>query len=231
MSNIFCSFKTKESLVLELSKKIASYLEESIKEKGKASLLVSGGSTPKPLFERLSNIDIAWDKVTIGLVDERWLDSKHKDSNELLVRSNLLQNFAKKAKFVGMYLEDIDVFQADSKCSEIYKEKLFPFDVIILGMGADAHTASLFPLNEKLEEAYNLENENLCISIKPTTAPYSRMSLTLKAILSAKNIILHIEGDEKLKVYEEAIFLNDKYTKPIVSILNQNIKDIEVCHA
>lgn len=235
MSSVLYNFETKESLVSKLSERIASYLEKSINENGKASLLVSGGSTPKPLFEKLSNIDIAWEKVTISLVDERWVDSDHKDSNELLVKSNLLQNFAAKAKFVGMYLDEKELNNSGKKaeelCSEIYKEKVSPFDVIILGMGGDAHTASLFPENERLDEAYNLDNENLCISIKPSTAPHNRMSLTLKAILSAKNIILHIEGEEKLKVYNEAISLDDKYKMPIASVLNQEIKEIEVYYA
>lgn len=235
MSSIFYNFETKESLVLELSKRIASYLEKSINENGKASLLVSGGSTPKPLFEKLSNIDIAWEKVTISLVDERWVDSNHKDSNELLVKSNLLQNFAQKAKFVGMFINEKKLIESEKKaeilCSETYQEKVSPFDVIILGMGADAHTASLFPENERLDEAYNLDNKNLCISIKPTTAPHERMSLTLNAILSARHIILHIEGEEKLKVYEEAISLDDKYKMPIASVLNQEIKEVEVYHA
>jgi len=231
MSNIFNSFTNKESLVLELSKNISNCLNESIKEKGKASLLVSGGSTPKPLFQILSKLDIAWEKVTIALVDERWIDSKHKDSNELLVKDNLIQNLASKANFVGMYLNDKEAFDSDEECSSIYQNKVYPFDVIVLGMGTDAHIASLFPDNIKLEEAYDLKNSNLCISIKPETAPYKRMSLTLQGILSAKKIILHIEGSEKLKVYKEDMSLNDKFKMPIASVLNQNIKDIEVYHA
>lgn len=227
----FNSFETKEALVLELSFKIADILKTSIEKKEKASLLVSGGSTPKALFEKLSNIDIAWDKVVVALVDERWVNKEHKDSNELLVKTTLLQNYAAKAEFVGMYQEGISSEKADNKCSEIYLKKVAPFDVIVLGMGADAHTASLFPLNEKLEQAYDLENKNLCICIKPTTAPYERMSLTLQGILSADNIILHIEGEEKLKVYKEAISKNDKFKMPIAAVLNQNIKDVEVYHA
>ncbi len=87
-------------------------------------------------------------------------------------------------------------------------------------MGNDSHTASLFPNNEKLKEAFDLENENLCISITPQTAPYERMSLTLGAILSAKNIILHIQGEEKLKVYEKALVSTDIYKTPISAVLN-----------
>ncbi|PLY08096.1 MAG: 6-phosphogluconolactonase [Arcobacter sp.] len=231
MSSIFYNFETKESLVSELSLRIAKALEKSIREKDKASFLVSGGSTPKALFEKLSNIEIQWDKVTIALVDERWVDSNHQDSNELLVKTNLLKNFASKANFVGMYFDETDEEKAQEECSKIYLEKVYPFDVIVLGMGGDAHTASLFPENEKLDEAFDMNNKNLCISIKPTTASHSRMSLTLQGILNAKTIILHIEGEEKLKVYKEAISLDDKYKMPIASVLNQDMKDIEVYYA
>jgi len=222
-------FDKKEELLEELSSDIIELLQDEIEEKGKASLLVSGGSTPKPLFQKLSNMDIPWEKVTISLVDDRWLEPTHKDSNELLVKENLIQNYASKAKFVGMYIEGKTAYESDEDCSLTYEDSVFPFDVIILGMGGDSHTASLFPNNEKLKEAYDLKNENLCISIKPDTAPYDRMSLTLGAILSAKNIILHIEGEEKLKVYEEALNSKDIFNTPISAVLN-NERLIEVYH-
>lgn len=227
----FKSFNTKEELLEKLSLNIIEKLNKVIKENKRASLLVSGGSTPKPLFKKLSKANIAWEKVIVSLVDDRWVASTHKDSNELLVKENLLQNNAKKAKFIGMYIEEKEAFTSDISCSKIYEKEVFPFDVVILGMGADSHTASLFPNNEKLEEAYDLENENLCISIKPTTASHDRMSLTLQGILSAKNIILHIEGEEKLKVYEEALNSNDIFTKPISAVLNNKNKKVEVYHA
>lgn len=227
----FKSFTKKETLLDELTSNIVQVLKESIDKNAKASLLVSGGSTPKPLFEKLSNIDIAWDKVVISLVDDRWLDPSHKDSNELLVKKNLMQNFASKASFVGMYIDGKSAYDSDELCSKTYQEKVYPFDVVILGMGGDSHTASLFPKNEKLKEAYDLENKNLCISIKPDTAPYDRMSLTLGAILSAKNIILHIEGEEKLKVYEEALKSDDIFKTPISAVLNNENVEVEVYHA
>lgn len=228
MMNSFYKFDDNEKLLEKLVLEITNILEKSILEKGFASLLVSGGNTPKKLFDKLSNINISWENVKIGLCDERWIDTGLEDSNEFLVKNYLLKNFAQKAKFIGMYIPKIDLEKAEEKCSEIYKNELYPFDAIILGMGNDAHTASLFPNNEKLEEAFDLNNEKLCISITPKTAPYDRMSLNLKAILSAKNIFLHIEGRQKLEVYEKALKSDDKYTMPIVSILKQDIKEIEV---
>jgi len=230
MSRSEHAFSIQDDLIEALSQSILAQLQEAISTKGKASLLVSGGSTPKPLFEKLKQASLEWEKVTIGLCDERWVPSSHADSNAQFVKEFLMQDKAGKASFVGMYKEGRDAHEAEEVCSQDM-QKLLPFDVVILGMGGDAHTASLFPENEKLEEAFDLKNKKLCISIEPKTAPHMRMSLTLSAILSAEHLYLHFEGKEKLSVYEEAISGEDRHTMPIRSVLNQNIKDIEVYYA
>jgi 6-phosphogluconolactonase len=230
MSRSEHAFSKQEDLTEALSQSILAQLQKAIETKGKASLLVSGGSTPKPLFEKLKQAPLDWEKVTVGLCDERWVPSSHADSNEQFVKELLLQEKASKANFVGMYKVGMDADEAEEVCSQEMR-KLQPFDVVILGMGTDAHTASLFPENEKLEEAFELKNQNLCISIEPKTAPHMRMSLTLSAILSAEHLYLHFEGKEKLSVYEKAISGADRHTMPIRSVLNQDIKDIEVYYA
>jgi 6-phosphogluconolactonase len=227
----FHSFERKEALVEVLSKNITKNLQEAIEKRGSATLVVSGGSTPKPLFEKLRKIDIEWEKVTVGLCDERWVKSDHEDSNELFVKTYLLQEKAKKAKFIGLFLDGKSAQQAESECSTVVKEKILPIDVLILGMGSDAHTASLFPNHPKLEEGFDLENEKYCISIKPEFAPHMRMSLTCSAILSAKYLYLHFEGEKKLSIYKKALKTDDIYSMPIGSILHQDKKDLEVYYA
>lgn len=231
MSSTMHTFSSQDDLIEALSQSIVRQLRVAIDKKGKASLLVSGGSTPKPLFKKLRETPLAWEKVNVGLCDERWVSPSSEDSNENLVKTYLLQDKASTAAFVGMYEEGLDVETAQVHCSTKIKEALVPFDVIVLGMGSDAHTASLFPRNVKLEKAFDIENEELCIAIKPTTAPHMRMSLTRKAILSAENIYLHFEGKEKLAVYEEAIAGDDMYTMPIRSVLSQEFKNVEVYYA
>ena len=228
MSRTEHRFDEQDELIESLSASILANLQKAINEKGKASLLVSGGSTPKPLFEKLSKTPFAWEKVSVGLCDERWVDTFREESNEHLVKKYLLQKGAAKARFIGMYEKGKDIYTAQKSCSLKMQEMLSPFDVIILGMGSDGHTASLFPENEKLEEAFDLKNQNFCIAIEPMTAPFSRMSLTLRAILSAKHIYIHFEGEEKMAVYKEAIAGEDIYTMPIRSVLNQDIKSVEV---
>ena len=231
MSRILHTFRSQDALIEVLSRSIINKLQEAIDRRGKASLLVSGGNTPKPLFKKLSQAALDWDKVTVGLCDERWIPVSDMNSNENLVKTYLLQGQASKAKFVGMYHEALEVHMAEQWCTQQMKEALFPFDVVVLGMGNDAHTASLFPDNGKLEQAFDLDNEALCIAIEPTTAPYRRMSLTLSAILSARHIYLHFEGEEKIAVYGDAITGEDRYKMPIRSVLNQDMKDVEVYYA
>lgn len=228
MSSNEHAFSEQETLIEALSQSILANLQKAIDEKGKASLIVSGGSTPKPLFEKLRKAVFPWDKVSVGLCDERWVDVSKEESNEHFVKKYLLQEEAAKAHFTGMYCKDTDVYTAQKVCSKKMKEMLSPFDVLILGMGTDAHTASLFPENIKLEEAFDLKNQNFCIAIEPITAPYTRMSLSRWAILGAKHIYIHFEGKEKFAVYEEAIAGEDMYMMPIRSILNQEYKEIEV---
>ncbi len=223
----FHEFETSSDLVESLSQNIAKNLQDAIDKKGDASLIVSGGSTPKLLFKKLQQIDIEWDKVVVSLCDERWVDESHKDSNEKFVKTYLLQERAKKAKFVGMYIDGLKAHEAQQECFKSIKS----IDVLILGMGADAHTASLFPNNPRLQEGFDMNNPNKCIAIVPQNAPHERMSLTLRSILSANNLYLHFEGVEKLSVYKEALSGEDIYTMPIRSILHQNKKSLEVYYA
>ena len=231
MSRTLHTFQSQDALIEVLSKNIIDQLQEAIETKGKASLLVSGGSTPKPLFKKLSEATLRWEKVSVGLCDERWVPSSDENSNENLVRRYLLQGQASKATFISMYNEQLDVQMAEKWCTQKMKESLFPFDVLILGMGSDAHTASLFPDNVKLNEAMDLDNKSVCIAIEPKTANYMRMSLTRQAILSAENIYLHFEGKEKLAVYREAVSGFDLYKMPIRSVIMQESKDVKVYYA
>jgi len=230
MNNLnFHRFDDEETLAFSLAQSIVGHLNDAIAEKGSASLIVSGGSTPKKLFNALSTMDIEWDKIKIGLCDERIVEPTHNDSNEKLVRETLMTGYAVKATFVSMIGDSLEVDEIE--CSQRIKSTLAPFDVLVLGMGDDAHTASLFPNNPKLAEAYDLTRENICITIEPQHAPHTRMSLTLGAILSARHVYLHFQGVSKLNVYKEALNGTDTFAMPIRAIINQTDKKIEVYSA
>lgn len=230
MNNLhFHRFEDEEKLAFSLAQSIVNHLNDAIAEKGSASLIVSGGSTPKKLFKALNTMDIEWNKIKIGLCDERLVKPTHNDSNEKLVRETLMTGYAAKATFVSMLSDSLEVNETD--CSRRIKSSLAPFDVIVLGMGDDAHTASLFPNNPRLAEAYDQTKENICIKIVPKHAPHTRMSLTLGAILSAHHVYLHFQGVSKLNVYKEALNGTDTFAMPIRAIINQTDKKIEVYSA
>lgn len=191
-------------LVAKLATTITDLLQKGIEANGTASLAVSGGSTPVSLFQKLSSIDIPWEKVHIALVDERWVEATEDDSNEKLVRMHLLQNNAKDAAFTGMKNSAETAGAGEDFCEKEFLNVPQPFDVLILGMGGDGHTASLFPGALKLDAATNMQSGKICMGIAPLTAPHERMTLTLPAILNAKEIFIHITGAEKKEALTKA---------------------------
>jgi len=198
------SFPTRDKLTAELTVVITDLLREGIVQNGRASLAVSGGSTPVQLFKSLSTIDLPWEKVAITLVDERWVSPDDPDSNENLVRTHLLQNKAVVALFAGMKNSARTASEGETESDKQLQKIHRPFDVLLLGMGNDGHTASLFPGAAKLPLATDINSGKTCVGIAPVTAPHERMTLTLPVILESKQIILHITGQNKKDVLEQA---------------------------
>lgn len=201
----FRGFHDGASLAAGLADDIASFLHGAMAKRGFASLVVSGGSTPVPLFQSLSRENIPWQKVLVTLADERWVDPSDNDSNEKLVRQHLLQNRAAAAKFIGLKTEDATARQGEKNCEKRLLAIPRPFDVLVLGMGDDGHTASLFPGATELAGATELDCRRLCMAIKPLTASHDRMTMTLPALLDSSKIILLISGRAKLQVFEKAL--------------------------
>lgn len=209
--------------------KIVALLSEGIKQNGRASLVVSGGRTPKAMFNALSDIDLDWSKVDITLADERWVDQQDDASNEKMVRGNLLINKAAKANFVGLKNANADAKDGVAECTSKLESIQTPFDVLILGMGEDGHTASLFPCSEQIHTGLDLGSGNKYLAVQPTTAPNQRMSLTLPALLNSKNIFLHLTGDSKRTVLADAMAGDDETQMPIRAVLNR--ADVELVWA
>lgn len=201
-----------------LAADIRFMLEKTLIEKNHAVLAVSGGRSPVLLFQKLSIQDIAWENIHIILVDERYIEPDHDDSNEHLVRTHLLKNQAAKARFTGL------AYQTDTLKNDVQQAnaQLPDPDIAILGMGEDGHIASLFPYAPQLPSALKTgPNEPRYTRISPPNAPYERISMTLAALHRADCLILEIAGPGRRHIFESAS-LRVSADAPISHVLTKN---------
>jgi 6-phosphogluconolactonase len=202
----FVEFSSRDALAAGLAAKVKAALEEAVSLRGRAVLAVSGGSTPIAFFKALSKLEMAWEQVTIILVDERMVPASHDRSNARMVRENLLQNHAVHAFFVPMYSGAFDEGDAAHQIETVMKRaQLVPADFLILGMGNDGHTASYFPGGDHLADAIDPEQEALVLPMHAEGAGETRLTLTLPVLLAAREMALHIEGAGKRAVLDRAL--------------------------
>ena len=205
---------------------IAGHLAGAIAARGHALIAVSGGRSPIPLFHALRQRRLAWGRVTVALVDERWVAPDHPDSNERLVRTELLADLAAGAALVPMKNAAPDAAAGQPACEAAYRALPRPFDIMLLGMGEDGHTASLFPGAAKLHEG--LTTSALTLAIAPPAAPHQRLSLSLSAILASRLIMLPITGPAKQATYRSALGAGPVEAMPIRAILRQAATPVEL---
>lgn len=221
--SILHRFLNADEMVRALSEEIVSRLTASVSSRGVASLAVSGGTTPGVLFDALSTRNAPWDKVSMTLSDERWIAPDQDGSNEKLVRTRLLRNAASDAKLVPLKTADASPTAAEAKVDAAIAAMPRPFDVMLLGMGDDGHTASLYPHSAGLDAALDLTRPNLVQAIHADSAAATgeRMTFTLRAILDSKLIVILIRGEEKLATYRKAANGTDIHEMPVRAVLNQ----------
>ena len=214
-----------------LAEHIANALRSAIAARGQASLAVSGGKSPIPLFEALREQDLDWSKVSVVLVDERVVPRDHADSNTALVARHLLQGRASAARFLLFFRELAPTFNAEvldalvRDAEERITSLPWPLDVAVLGMGEDAHTASLFPGAPGYARA--IATDQRLAWVVPDTAPHARISFTLSALLAARELVLSITGESKLAVYRRAAQKADE-ALPISLVINQTQTPLSV---
>lgn len=212
----------------ELESDLLSYIEKQcnivVKSEGMASVLLSGGTTPLTLYSRFASLSISdWSKINLGLVDERWVDLNSKHSNFKSISNALGEELLKKCPLNSL-VHDIDDENKNIELAK-NKNKLF-FDeksIVLLGMGGDGHTASIFPENEHTEIALSENFPNISLNRAPSH-PENRITHNLRSILKTKKLILYIKGDSKKKVLDEAI---DKLL-PISYCMNSHASELEI---
>ncbi len=198
------SFESRDAAFDAVAQSTITTLSASVASKGHASILFSGGRTPAPAYRQIASAEIDWSRVSIGLVDDRWVDEPDPASNGYLVRQTVIDAGAGAAKFVPMKTAHGSPFDAEIDLNVAYQPFEAP-DVAILGMGPDGHTASWFPGSRGLSEAMSPETPKFVAGIDAKGCPVAgeltdRITVTLPVLVRAKKVILLITGEEKLDV-------------------------------
>jgi len=206
-------------LANRLADDVAEILRQAIGQRGSATLVVSGGSTPRPFLQALSGRTLNWSAVTVTLADERWVDADHADSNERFVYQHLLTGEAASATFLPLKNEHSSAHEGRASCEAALAGLNWPVDVVILGMGEDGHTASMFPDSPGLDAARSRDNLNRCMPIDPPGFPIGRMTLTLAALCHCHHLMLHITGERKRDVLADALANSDTLELPVATLM------------
>lgn len=221
-------FTSAAELAEKLATDVANRLSSSIKSRGTASIAVSGGSTPKLFFQTLSKVDLDWSKVNVTLVDERFVPADNERSNHKLVADHLLQNNAKAAYFVPLYQPAASAEDAATLATVKTATICDPFDVVILGMGTDGHTASFFPDGDNLEEALDLDEPRSVLTMDAEGAGEERLTFNFSSLYDARLLVLHIEGAAKKETLEKAQAGEYEDEMPIRAVLRRASSPVNI---
>lgn len=220
-------FSNREDLWTELVQVAQQQIELAVQESGRASLVLSGGSTPAPLYKRLATLDLPWTHLYCTLSDERWVPESDPDSNQAMIQKTLFAA-GHDALFQPLFVPGLKPVQAEAPLHLNLEAWPRPFDWVLLGMGEDGHTASFFPGAPELAQALDLHSDRLCRAIHPPESKIARMTLTRTALLNSRSIALLVLGDAKREVLERAVQPGPITALPVRSILFQDHAPVTV---
>lgn len=212
-------FETSDALAAALARRVADALAERLQAVPRAVLAVSGGSTPVRFFEALSEQKIDWGAVDITLVDERWVGEQSERSNARLVRNRLLRGGAAAARFIPLTSPSPTPEGGIDEVAARIDALPLPLAVVVLGMGEDGHTASFFPIGDRLSEAMSPSTQRKVAIIRAPGAVEPRVTLTFPVLRSAGEVLLHIEGEAKMRALRAAKELGPVEDMPIRAFL------------
>ncbi|MDI5934624.1 6-phosphogluconolactonase [Halomonas kalidii] len=204
-------------LAVQLAEAVAEALRADLATQERALLVVSGGSTPVPFFQALAALELPWSRIDVTLADERWVPESSADSNARLVREHLLQGPASRAHFVSLTTADATPEQGVGEVVGRLEGLAWPASVVILGMGGDGHTASLFPDSRELDLA--LATAEPLVAVRTPSQPQARITLSADRLHQARRHVLHITGEDKRAVLARALSGDDTRELPIRAFL------------
>lgn len=221
-------FPSRDALYEGTASVLASALTTGVAQRDQAGFAATGGTTPAPVYDRLSQLTVPWDKVIVTLSDDRFVPPSHPGSNEGLVRRHLLVGQAAQAGFAPLYFEGVTQEESALK-AEAGVASASPFGAVLLGVGADGHFASLFPGSPVLAQGLDPDSERLVLAA-PAGSPapdIPRLSLTFAALTRTDLIVLLVTGAAKRAVLEGPI----DPALPVASILKQDRARVRILWA
>ena len=238
MNVIFNTRNDPLQLAEHLANDVSDRINKSIGRNGRAVVALSGGSTPKPFFAALAKKDIDWSRVIITLVDERWVDETHELSNAAFMRRHLLNALNPRVRFVPLYFslgkveESYDmVLKNYCEATESTTQAPRNFDVVVLGMGKDGHTASFFPDADNINELVDIKNNRPLHACHSPTTQVQRITWSIKMLLNSSFLVLHYTGQEKKQVFDRAKTAGSHTELPIRSVIFQDHVPLNVYYA
>lgn len=206
-----------EMMAMDLANELAGELAAILNTKDRVTLVVSGGSTPTPIYDFLCGASIEWARVNVMLTDERWVPETDARSNTRMLRKHLLVDKAAAATLIPMYQDSATPEQALPDLSKTIGP-LLPIDVLLLGMGTDMHTASLFPGADRLAEAFE-DHAPILLPMRADAAGEPRVTLTAPVLQDAMTTHIVFTGKDKNKALKAARKLSDPLQAPIQAFL------------
>lgn len=217
MSYDFKAYPDRELMMMDLADVIAGELRAALQHEDRVSLAVPGGTTPGPIFDTLSAVDLDWHRVDVMLTDERWVPEDSERSNTRLLRERLFVDKAAKARLLPLYGGTETPEGSIQDLIEAIKP-ILPLSVVLLGMGADMHTASLFPGADRLEDAL-AHRAPVLMPMRAAGAPEPRVTMTARVLNGAMSKHLVITGADKREALEHAAKIKDVHEAPVHAVL------------
>lgn len=214
-----------ESLSQGFADFAATALQNTLNRKPRATLVVPGGSTPRHYLPALAKCKLPWDRITVTLSDERWVDTRDDQSNEKLIRQHLLSHLPADTPFFGLKTAHDNPFDAIETIHQRLDSLPLPVSLTVLGLGEDGHIASLFlGMNPDSLSAHH------CIAVAPPIAPSLRMSLSLEMLASSEQIVLVVTGEKKQRLLDR-ISEKPDVELPIVWLMQRTQTSVMVFEA
>lgn len=198
------AFDTRDALMQATADRIAGALQEGLAKRGEACAALSGGSTPEPAYRLLAQKPLDWPNITFALVDERFVPSTDPASNESMIRRVLARALERGAKLKPLYVAAATAQEAAQRASALYQGA--HYDIAVMGMGEDGHTASWFPGSDGLDAALGLSGAAPVVAVHAPQAAGAtdRLTLTRAEIAKADSVLLLVTGEAKRDVLDAA---------------------------